>query len=143
MKITDWIHERLFGAYPEDVAPTIRIGYVATAVRYESTKNEDMIGDHSRIFWDYGPRNLKVPDASIWFVSHQQKVSRWGFLIQKPFCVFIWYLSKLQEKDVSWGWQPGTEYGWVFRSPGWRFDVPGTYAKHWIRTFGHFGRHLD
>lgn len=143
MKITEKIHELIFGSYPDDIAPTIRLGYVHGEMRMENTQDREFSVPGGILL---GVPPIPSKEGGFDFISHQQKRSKWGFLIQSPFGLFAWKLDKFQDNSKG-TWIPGSEKGWVFRSPGWRMDVPGSkidgVLRHFIPTWGHFGRHLD
>lgn len=139
-KLESWLETHL--KYPEDKAPTVVLGYVKGFLRLESTQGAEVqyplpLG----IMRKFVPALMRPNEW--WFVTHLQKYSRFGFLIHKPFCLHAWWQFRLQKQDHKGNWIPGTEKGVYFRSPGRRFDVPGTNGKHWIVTLGHLGIRWD
>ena len=90
-----------------------------------------------------GPVRTEMADDGQTIVTHLQKFSRFGFLITWPFCFHFWLFWKKQEKHtfgfIDLGWEPGTEQGIYFRTPGFRWDAD--LGMKW--TWGYFGLHWD
>jgi len=72
-------------------------------------------------------------------LTHLQKFSHFGFMMTWPFCFHFWLFWKLQEKDSSGTWIPGSESGIYFRTPGYRWDAD--LGMKW--TWGYVGGHWD
>lgn len=86
----------------------------------------------------YGPIRFEQ-DSNRSILTHLQKYSHFGFLFTWPFCFHFWVMWKLQEGNDPHNWQPGTEQGIYFRTPGYRWDQD----LGMIFTKGYFGLHLD
>lgn len=144
----------IFG-YPEVTAPTIIKGWVqGDLLRWESlTAPERMtpFGENvsipgiTRQDGGYRLKDVKPQEwgGHLYGLVHLQKASFRGWLLQDPFCYFKWSFTKLQDHDANWNWFPETEEGWSARTPGWRWDIPGTKGKHWIFTRGRIAPHWD
>jgi hypothetical protein len=72
-------------------------------------------------------------------LTHLQKYSHYGFMVTWPFCFHFWLFWDLQIGDDRLGWKPGTEEGFYFRTPGWRWDAD--LGMKW--TWGFFGLNWD
>jgi hypothetical protein len=141
--------------YPKALAPTIVRGWVqGKKLRWESLLAQELTtgvydpipgisieNDGFRI------KNLKPQLEGMYGLTHIQKYSLKGWLLQDPYCLFYWNFTKLQDftqnPDGGWSWKPGTEVGWTARTPGWRWDIAGTNGKHWIWTNGRVAEHWD
>lgn len=85
-----------------------------------------------------GPvRVEKSGDRNI--LTHLQKYSHFGFMVTWPFCIHFWAMWQLQRGSDEAGWQPGTEEGIYFRTPGYRWDAE--LGMKW--TWGYFGLRWD
>lgn len=146
-----WIMDQLAKIFKEPSVryPTVESGFVDGPLRWESydggfVEERYDIPNPTQAFQgrliEVGPVFL---DGKWWGISHIQKRSKRGWLVMRPFCFHQWNMDKLQDQDDHGGWVPGTEKGFVFRSPGWRWDPQGTNGKHWILTGGHFGFRYD
>lgn len=84
-----------------------------------------------------GPiRVEKSGDRTI--LTHLQKYSHFGFMLTWPFCFHFWLMWRLQ-KGTEGNWEPGTEQGIYFRTPGYRWDADLGMKF----TRGYLGSHLD
>lgn len=134
--------------YPIVVAPTTVIGLIGGGeARFESIE-----GNQSFSATRWLVRNVKpvksYADNQTWFLSNLQKKSRFGFLIQKPFCFHFWIMLRPQQQDENGGWISESEFGLYWRVGKWRFDVPGTMRggqlRHWMGPdTWHLGTHWD
>lgn len=87
-----------------------------------------------------------TPRLSEGVLSHLQKFSPFGFMMTWPFCFHVWIFWKMQEYYIEnqYGqpvtiFKPGTEKGFYFRTPGYRWDRD--LGMKW--TWGYFGMHWD
>lgn len=135
-------------SYPKVEAPTVVRGWVkGPFLRWESlTGPEIMTGA-----MDYVPgvfhdgdgfvlenvRPWELPKG-LYGLSEMQKYSTFGWLRFDPFVKVWWDMPGLQEKRPDGSWIPGTEKGTMWRSPGRRWDIPGTNGEHWPRTWGRY-----
>lgn len=83
--------------------------------------------------------------VTAWVVTHIQKRSRWGIIIQRrprkwwPFIVHAWFTFRYQTQERDY-WIPGTERVLYLRSPGWRFQPADDV---WVFSRGYLGLHWD
>lgn len=85
-----------------------------------------------------GPIRVEISEGRT-ILTHLQKYSRFGFLLTWPFCFHFWIMWKLQQGNDPANWQPGTEQGIYFRTPGYRWD--SELGMKW--TWGYCGLHWD
>lgn len=85
-----------------------------------------------------GPVRAEYSNKRV-ILTHLQKYSHFGFMVTWPFCFHFWLFWRLQAGDDAAGWQPGTEQGIYFRTPGWRWDAD--LGMKW--TWGYFGLRWD
>ncbi len=124
--------------YPNEIAPTLLVGFNWGGIwRAEGIHGGESIKKGPWLVINQKP--FRTEDGSTVFVSNLQKESKFGFLIQKPFCWHHWIMPGKQKKNESGMWLPETERGWYFRIGWWRFDVPGTIVhgelRHWMGPF--------
>ena len=117
--------------------PSVKWGKINGPVRWESLDGDEMYT------YDNDLTSPRILGGKKWGITHLQKKSNKGFLIMKPFIIHAWIFKKLQKKGKDGNYIPGSEDGWYFRSPGWRWDVAGTKGKHWILSKGYIGKHWD
>lgn len=127
--------------YPQVNYPTTLLGYISGKdLRYESLTDSEIILSGNSFIKDEMPFAC---NKNIYALSPLQKRSHFGFLLQWPLCLHLWFFPRLQ-KDNG---QPGTEFGKYFRIGLWRWDVAGTDGKHWIKfpasIYVNFSTHWD
>ncbi len=139
-----------WGQWPTEDYLTVMKGAVYGPVRWESKDLLHKFVDPARSDgWTYFENQGPTFDKSGmgWEVSILQKKSLKGYLITSPRCFYAWNMKKLQDLDEQGNFIPGTEKGFLFRSPGWRRDLAGTFLegalRNWVPTGGHFGSHYD
>ncbi len=117
---------------PIDVVPTTLFGYVQGDVRLENRTGDIAFDVVRHFFANQKPRHGFA-------ITHLQKESRFGFLINWPFCFHVWVAFKKQEGNDVAGWVPGSEIVLYGRTPGYRQDTD--YGVKW--TWGYCGLHFD
>lgn len=129
-------------SYPQVDYPTVVRGQIYGPIRCESLDGSELFlpNDGMVELRNFTPFKK---DGRIYAVTHLQKRSKKGSLTMSPWIYHWWDFQKLQEQDIDGNWVPGTERGIYLRTPGWRWDVAGTQGKHWIRSGGFIGGHLD
>jgi hypothetical protein len=131
--------------YPTEEYPIGVFGFIYGPKRYE---NMSFISQYQN-----GP-NIILNDQGFdvvgkhYFLSNLQKRSRFGFLIQKPFCFHIWIMFRQQKEDQYGNGIAESEFGYYIRVGLWRFDTPGTLVdgilRHWMGPWSsHAGVHFD
>ena len=124
--------------------PTLEWGIIRGPIRMEA-----LDGSEFYLPEEEGP--LYIPPVErggkMFCVTHLQKKATYFSLRFSPFIYHWGNFWKLQEQNEQGQWVGGTEKGIYIRSPGWRFDFPGTVIngvrEHWIFSKGFFGSHLD
>ncbi len=117
---------------PIDTVPTTIIGYVQGLVRMENRWGAIAFERNQHFFFWRKP-------LFGFALTHLQKYSRFGFLVNWPFCLHGWITFKKQDGDDYIGWEPASEVTLYFRTPGYRQDTD--YGVKW--TWGYIGLHLD
>lgn len=119
------------------IFPTIILGFIYDVIRLEAADGE--------IRYHFPLSNWLVNQKPFIFsnkkyaVTHLQKKSKFGFLLEWPFGFHVWYQFKEQEIDSNDNWIPGTEKVLYARTPGHRWDKD----LGMIHTGGYIGLHWD
>lgn len=131
--------------YPTVTHPTTILGFVYGETRYENLdREESYLQKKFNFILNEGPQ--ETIGGKIWALTHQQKRSHFGFLIQKPWCFHIWLMPQLQKECAHGNLVPGSEFGKYLRIGIYRWDVAGTNGRHWIgppTIYVNFSFHLD
>lgn len=127
--------------------PTAVIGLIVGDLRTEDGTGRD----------HYTPRKIsplffftpmKISDGSVWNITHIQYRSHFGFYLAWPgefYFYLIWHLQETEPNPNAANDPsnptlrvPGSERGFVFRLPGWRWSAEG-----YVLTGGQGGGHFD
>ena len=110
--------------------PSIRWGYIrGPLVRWEKAgapEGSDKFTDHANRLL----HNLTAVGAGLpadYGITHLQKQSRFGFLIPRPFCLYMWWQIRPQATRLGDGavlmYVPGSELCPTFRAGKARWDA--------------------
>lgn len=118
---------------PINVVPTTILGLVQGVVRSENrTGSIRLIPGFLHLFIMEKPQDGFA-------ITHLQKYSRFGFLLNWPFCFHIYFQFRKQQGNDERGWVPGSEITFYTRTPGYRQDTDA--GVKW--TWGYIGLHWD
>lgn len=132
----------IFGK-PTVAYPTLVRGIISGPIRCESADGTEIWLQPRKGPFRLEPFRL---GGKVFCVSHLQKKSSYFSLLFDPFIYHQGVFWHLQEQDIEGTWQPGTEKGIYWRTPGWRWQLPdkNSNGTNWILSGGRIpGAHLD